>query len=306
MNGVARLAMAAAMACVASVTEAAFEQVIILREHLGCSWSNDVVHQSVVFPKDTSMLPRDLALFQDEKAIPMQLDNVATNRDGRLVSADVWFRTDLPARGVRTFILRNGKRSEATDLALTKTGDILELANALTAVRLGQWTNGPLLGVRLASGAWAGGARISCTQAVESTSTEILAQGPLFIRARSTTRFAGGGRYEFEVALRSGEPLVRVEERYENAGRVSFDLATGLQPTMFGTEADFRGNMQKTVIDYGKSARLIDLVGWDIYLPDRTSVIGFFGGPRDDLLGWMSTETSAADWLPDPYKHIIY
>lgn len=281
---------------------AAFEQILTLQEHLGYGWSNDIVHQPVTIPASADLQAEKTALFRDGQAVPMQLDNIETNKAGSILKADVWFRTDLPANGSRSFVLKSGKGATDTDLKITKNGDILEIANALTAVRISGGTNGPLLGVRLASGQWAGASQITCDKALESASTEVLAQGPIFVRTRTTYRFADDGSYIFEATLRSGEPVVRFDETYEKAGSLVLDLSTGLQPTKFGTKADFRGNMQLTPIDYEKSAKLPGLVGWDFYLPNLTSVIGYLGGPNDDLLGWVATEKSAADWLPDPYK----
>ena len=65
--------------------------------------------------------------------------------------------------------------------------------------------------------------------------TEVVAAGPIFVRLRTTYRFDGDASYVVEVALRSGEPLVRFDERYEQAGSVVLDLGTGLQPTQFAT-----------------------------------------------------------------------
>ncbi|MHB9130082.1 MAG: hypothetical protein ACYDBB_03205 [Armatimonadota bacterium] len=283
----------------------AFVQPITLTEQLGHNWTTDLVHQTVSFPAADRVRADGLALYLDGKSIPMQLDNVVTNKDGFLTKADVWFRADLPANGSRSFELRSGKAARQSDLKVTQDGGVLEISNACTAVRLpnnAKTLVGPLLGVKLASGQWAGASQIACEAALESCTTEVLAQGPIFVRARVTYRFAGGGSYQCGVMLRSNEPLVRFDEQYGKAGKIAFDLGTNLQPTKFSTKASFRGNMQLTPINYDKPTQLVGLVGWDFYLPSLTSVIGYLGGPNDDLLGWVSTEDAAATWLPNPYQ----
>ena len=37
-------------------------------------------------------------------------------------------------------------------------------------------------------------------------------------------RFAGGGRYRMDLELRTGEPLVRIDEEYDGAGSIVFDF----------------------------------------------------------------------------------
>jgi hypothetical protein len=105
-----------------------------------------------------------------------------------------------------------------------------------------------------------------------------------------------------EVTLRQGEPLIRLDERYEGGGRVTFDLGAGLQPTQFATKADFRGNMQLTPLAFDPPTKIPSFVGWDFYLADRTSVLGLSGGPADDLLALLSTDP---DWLPVPYQQMM-
>jgi len=114
-----------------------------LEEHLGYGWASDVVHRAVDCPAGT-LFPGKTALAIDGQPVPSQLARVLTHPDGSLRSAEVWFRTDLPAKGKRVCELRHvepGAVPAATDLRLVSAGAGLELANARTAVRLpaGTW-----------------------------------------------------------------------------------------------------------------------------------------------------------------------
>lgn len=307
-----------------------------LEEHLGYAWAPDVVHRTIECPAAGALIPGKAALFIDGQPVPSQLSGVETYPDGSLRRAVVWFRTDLPAKGQRACELRSidaGAVPAATDLSLASVGAALEIANARTAVRLpaGTWVTpadaatpeaaaaalakhlglpaaagvlpGPLLGVRLASGAWTAAATVTPPGRLLGYETTVLAQGPVFVQVRTVYRFADSAKYVMEVTLRSQEPLVRLDERYEKAGTVTFDLASGLQPAKFATKADFRANMQLTPIAYDKPGKLPSFVGWDFYLPDRTAVLGLLSGASDDLLALIGTDPTA--WLPLPYEQMM-
>lgn len=307
----------------------AAELPITLTECLGYAWGSDLVHRTIE-PAQGQFFADRVSLVTDGNAAPMQLDNVVTYPDGSLRRADLWFRSDLPANGSRTFVLRAMARkvtAPPTDLTVTKDGNTLILGNALTAVRIpaGEWTSlapgnatlaqylgtsvpdnmlpGPVLGVKLASGKWttisainpAGAKLTSCVGAV-------LVQGPIFMRARVTYGFDNGGSYSTDIMLRNGEPLIRVDERYEKAGAVAIDIGTNLHPSQYMTEIDFRGTMTKAPIAYDGTKKLTTLVSWDNYYPERAPVVGYLGVADGDLLAWMSTENSVMEWLPEPYR----
>jgi hypothetical protein len=311
---------------------------ITLQECVDGSWDEDNLHRTIA-PARGQAFPDRLALHAEGDAahsLPMQLTDVQKYPDGSIQKANVWFRSDLPAGAKRTFQIESlaaaSQSTNDTELTLQQNGNVWEIGNSLTAVRIpaGEWTApvagaaeiaaaltkrlgvnaatpetsfpGPLLGIKLASGLWAGASTIdpgTPDSNLLKYTTEILNKGPIFIRARVTYTFAHEGRYVFEIVVRRQDPLVRIDERYEKADQLNIDLATNLEPTEFATKKDMNGNMQRTAISYGQPGRLPDLVGWDIYTPDNTPVMAFLGGPREDLLAWVST---TADWLPEPYK----
>jgi hypothetical protein len=306
-----------------------------LEEYFGYAWPADTLQRTVTVPEAGTMTPQDAVLYLDGRPVPSQLATVETYPDGSLRQADVWFRTDLPARGKRVCGLRKGDGSAvpAGDLRVAVSGNVLEVSNGRTALRLpaGTWQvpgdaatpeaaavalvnqlgipaaagrlPGPLLGVRLPSGAWTGGASVTAPGRLAGYETTVLARGPVFVQVRVTYAFADAAYYSVDAVLRAEDPLVRLDERYAKAGAVAFDLGTGLQPARFATKADFRGNMQLTPIAYDKANRLPSFVGWDLYLPDRTAVLGLLSGSSADLLALISTD--AAGWLPTPYEQML-
>lgn len=314
---------------------------ITLTESVDSSWAEDNLHRTIkpargeMFADRVSLRPQT----EPARAVAMQLANVQKYPDGSIQQADVWFRSDLPAAATRTFQIQTLDKPATdakpdTDLTLQRNGNVWEIGNSLTAVRIpaGEWkapaenggnpaeavakelglpaatgssVPGPLLGVKLASGQWTAASSLEpggADAGLLSYSSKIVESGPIFIRARVTYTFPKGGTYDFDVEVRKLDPFVRVNEKYEKAGMLSIDLGTGLEPKEFATKKNYSGAMQQTAIDYEHPTNLPSLVGWDLYTPDNTAVLGLLGGPRDDLLAWVST---SADWLPDPYNQYI-
>lgn len=311
-------------AATAQAANAATQQRLVLKEYLGYGWPSAVLHRAID-PKRGQFFPGRLTLLVEStptsgtgRAIPFQLRNTSLHSDGSLKHAEIWFRSDLPANAARSFLLLATSKSASTpaaDLRIDQRDDAVEISNAKTAVRLpalGKGTPaavegalpGPLLGVLLNSGQWTATSKVLLPEKVNlvERETKIIERGPIVARANVAYRFSNGGKYSCDVELRQGEAFVRIDERYENAGRISLDLGTGLEPTKFATKKHYTGEMQLTSIDHDKTTKLPSLIGWDFYLADRTAVMGLLGGPRDDLLAWIST---SADWMPKPYSQTL-
>jgi hypothetical protein len=297
---------------------------IAIREYLGYAWPSAVLHR-VIQPQRGKLFPGRLTFLAETapsggtgRAIPFQLRNSALYPDGSLKRAEIWFRSDLPANVARTFLIRATAKAVSTpasDLRIEERDDVTEISNSQTSVRLpavgkstpaatGGTLPGPLLGVRLKSGQWTAASKVLLPDGATliERDTKVLEQGPIITRANVAYRFSNGGKYSCDVELRQGEAFVRVDERYDNAGKLSLDLGAGLEPTKFATKKHYSGEMQLTPIAPDKTTCLPSLTGWDFYLADRTALMGLLGGPRDDLLAWIST---SADWLPKPYSQTL-
>lgn len=181
---------------------------------------------------------------------------------------------------------------------------------------------GPLLEIRLPSGNWTAGSRVFGRQefdfeipiiqpipeaepgAFVGYETEILAQGPIFIRARVTYRFAGDGEYAMDVTLRADEPLVRIDERYRRAGSVVFNLGANLKPTAAHYQS-FRVGAGKGLlpVDYENPGLVALFVGWDGFYQKVAPALPLTGDPSGDCLALVSTDS---DWLPFPYNQAIH
>jgi len=302
---------------------AAFEQTFTFEEHLGYAWEADAVHRTIQVPEAGRLFADRAALYHNGAPVPVQFDAVQRHPDASLRSAAVWFRTALPTNGKESFVLKDAVPPEAlrTDLTVTTRGNVLELRNAFTAVRLpaSRWNvpdgltkskevaavlaarlgvppdpdgrlPGPLLGVRMPSGAWAAPCAIEPSKAFLGYTTEVLARGPVFTRVRVRYAFAAKGAYALTVTLRAADALVRFDEAYEKAGRLVVDLYTDLRPTRVAHKRSCRGGYGDKPLSFDKSARLVELSGWDIYIPGWAPVIALDGGASGDFLGLLSTD----------------
>lgn len=316
----------------ATVAFGAFDQPITLEEVLGHSWGAAAVHKRVEVPPGDRLEPSGAALFLNNERVPCQLAALETNQDGSVRSADVWFRTDLPANQKKVFVLKDlGKDAaksgaEPTDLTIHVSGAVLEFKNGRTAVRLpaGEWTApegakskdeaaaalaqrlgigakpgqvaGPLLGVLLPNGIWAAIAYINTDKPVLGYETELLAQGPIFARAQVRFRFADGGRYSTVITLFTDEPTVMIDEQYERVGMLSLEFPAVYRPTQIVYEA-FRASRT------GKTTESCDLVGWNDVIARMAPAMALVGDASGIMLGLTTTDS---EWLSRPYREALH
>ena len=229
-----------------------YEHTVALEEHLGVGWGEALVHREIVVPQRGLLWPDRVALYEGSQPMRVQLDRVQQYEDGSVRRADAWFRSDLPAKAKRTLVLRGTRSagSQPTDLRLVRRGNVLEISNSMTAVRLpaGRWQTpddargpadiaaalakhlglpddppdlpGPLLGVRLASGQWTGAA---CLSQKESFEFEIAVIQPI-------PEVAAGAFQSYETKVLAEGPLFyRVRVSYRFAGRGEYVMQITLR-----------------------------------------------------------------------------
>lgn len=293
-----------------SLAPARADVTFTLEEPLGYGWETAVMRHPLTAEKPGQLRTDRGRLLCDGVPIPCQLVANTTFADGSVREGTLWFRTDLPAKGMRRFVFRAAVPPIAPDNAapfLRRHGNILEIGNTLTAVRVpaGRWTAdgpvsfaaylvvpegdipGPLLGVKLPSGAWTAMSRLRDAGALRGCETEILAQGPIFIATRTTYTFAKG-QYRLLTTIRAGEPLVRLDESYTLAGILTLTL-DGWQPSRL----THKGQLAPAPISTDIATTLATFTGWDLYSPGYSPVITLDSGEEGDLLALLATD---ADW----------
>jgi hypothetical protein len=317
-----------------SLPAAAFQQEIVLEEALGRAWSEDLVHHTFwVVPGETvppgmEVKPASLSLFRDGKPVPMQIVNAATEKKGNLLMADVWFRADMPAGSRQTFVLKPGRKAKVLNgVTVHKHENSIELDNGLTAVRIpvGHWNPGaplpaPVAGIRLPDGKWTGAASLQpqgdfsfpplpgLMQPVgpkepigrmDTLDAQVLANGPLLAQVHLQYGGPRSGTYSLTISLRAGEPMVRFDERYQDAGAVTFTF-NGVKPTAAGYQSNGGPAGGRSIpIAYDKPSLVGMFTGWNLFFQQISACYSLTGDPNGNVLGLVSTDP---DWLPFPYN----
>ncbi|MDP6522606.1 MAG: hypothetical protein QGI24_02550 [Kiritimatiellia bacterium] len=194
---------------VGAMAEKAFE----LREHLGREWKYEVVTFSLTADQ-TRMAQKGSALRNAEgTSVAYQL---VAGEPARLA-----VQTDLPAYGTVVYRFGPGQAATKTDLVLESDDGMIRLGNSGIGIAVRtrlQAGEGPIAGLRLGSGNWTGDSRMDGGQMVENYSATVLQEGPVFVSVEVNAGFADGGSWSMRLWLAHGEPIIRIEERFDAPG----------------------------------------------------------------------------------------
>lgn len=181
------------------------------------------------------------------KGVPLQLSSVKTS-NGSLEFAEVNFFCDLPSGGKRQFELSIGSQeplppqmklvNEAGSYVLDAGSIKVRIPASVTSPEAGQRVPGPIMALRR-DAEWIGESFISSPKRkVKSLTTEIIENGPLFIKARMTYDFDGGASYVATVKAISGYDFVEFYEEMKGLTRDDDVFAkfawTGFHPNRRG------------------------------------------------------------------------
>ncbi|MCX5658699.1 MAG: hypothetical protein NTW19_03130, partial [Planctomycetota bacterium] len=293
-------------------------------EQLSAHADGTIRHAQLTFRTDLpAKAKRTVTLRAAEKP------NLPPAADGELKATKQGNIVEL-SNGLVSVRLPLGKWSNADDAksvapSLAQTAASLNAflalpADAANASAAADSLPGPLLGVKLPSGKWTAATRLKSQETfnfdppliqkngpdklgpdapagrllgLEST---LLSEGPLVARVRVAYRFEREGSYTIDVALRRGEPMVRIDERYEKAGALVIPFGSGFQPNKAVYNCFKVEPLGRTIpIAYDKPGDLGMFVGWNFYFQRIAPALLFVGDAGGDQLALLSTET---DWLP--------
>jgi hypothetical protein len=198
---------------------------------------------------------------------PVQLWRVKKNADGSVASARVSFSAELAKCGSFRYELQSAKPGASQNTVTAHfESDITTLHNGLVALRLpklGEFTfnpplaigsdhatmapaygrqvvkgiaPGPIQGVRLVDGRWAGGSYFrsetpDTAPKVTGYSCRITEHGLLFVEMAIRYTFSQAGWYGFTVRMLKDDPAVRIDEQFDMGAPGSmrdFGLAVSL------------------------------------------------------------------------------
>jgi len=223
-------------------------------ERLGIDWPRTMVTYRVSLRRGQLRDTRVHVVDGEDKARLAQLWAVARHADGSVASARASFMAELPAEGSYALRLMPGD-AQPTDrqLRTSAAGGLLTLENSAVAIRLlaagdtafdeplrfgndhaemlrhygkqiqAGLAPGPIQGIRLADGKWAGGSYFKsddpdAAPKVTSVVCGIAEQGPIFVEARVRYELTGGGYYQLAARMIANDPAVRIDEQMNVGG----------------------------------------------------------------------------------------
>ncbi len=208
---------------------AAGEKKIVLAEHLGLTWRDEVV--SYPFSADKGSFAADsITLTGPNGPQACQLSDVVLWGDSKSVkSAKLSFVVSkLAPQATQTYAVSSGANKAKADLAISATPSRVEATSAGFGVRLlvgkksyepaaaAGKVPGPVSGMRLADGTWFGGSAMFGSTAIASYDARVVDSGPVFVRVRCVYTYADGNR-------------LRVVTRLNAAGRgVTFETDSAM------------------------------------------------------------------------------
>ncbi|OPZ27890.1 MAG: hypothetical protein BWZ02_01485 [Lentisphaerae bacterium ADurb.BinA184] len=267
-----------------------------MRDCVGLDWGPSVVTYHVTFDPAVEAAQVRVA---DSAGAPVlcQLADEMQVKGGRVAEADLRFLATLPANGTAEYTVTVGAAKVAppanlTPVTVTSTPLGIELGNGKVRLRLpaaARQSNespvaasavpGPLQGVQLADGTWAGKASLITERAVAAFSCQVIEEGPVSARVRLEYAFAPAGHYRVIVRLDQDAPLAVVEEEFDfgefTDGRdiVAFDLGAGWKPDAIAwlSERPF-----KQSAGLGERLEAVKARGWTVSVRQNDSAIGYY------------------------------
>jgi hypothetical protein len=127
----------------------------------------------------------------------------------------------------------------------------------------GHYQDGPILGLRMKSGAWIGGSRLTTKRAIESYQATITEAGPVFVDLECSYRFAGEKSWVMKLRLIAGEPVVLIRETFnlDDGSRWDFLVSPSFSPNQVFRRIESFGPLEQYSVapltEQGKGAPLL-------------------------------------------------
>jgi hypothetical protein len=271
--------------CLASSAPARGEDAVIqdfhLKDYLGQEWNHDLVF----FPLAKPLSPADQSdvtlLSPDDRAAPFQVSGVGK-------TARLAFHADLPAYGERTYrLVRRKANPEPSPLKVERGQSSIRVVNGMTGVEVptsaGRYQDGPILGIRMKSGAWIGGSRLTTPRAIESYDVRVTAEGPVYVDLECRYRFAGGKTWALDLRVMAGEPVVLIRETFDlgDDSRWEFLANKNLAPTHAILLAGEDVSCSVVPLAFQDKSVQVQLCPWAVWWDRRDAMFfGLFRAPE--------------------------
>jgi len=243
------------------------------QDYLNHDWTNELVRVPLS-PEVTRRLNAKPALLDsDGAAVPYQVTAAATG-----AAPVISFLANVKAGG-NTFYQFGAPgtagAAPTTDLKLEENDDTIQLTNRFIGISLRkslQPGQGPVAQIRLASGKWIGGSRLTGKLTPTAYTAKVVDSGPVYDEVECRTEFAGGESWVLDFRLDANEPVVVVRDNMalgaDEAG-FSLSLSDNFTPDKMFFRAGMDGprgrigtNLQDDFIQPGSQFTLEPWVHW--------------------------------------------
>ncbi len=242
--------LAALLAAVAARAAAAAdcEQAFALREPLGHTWTDELVHRDLAV-REKNVAAATFALADaDGKAVPVQVE-VLQGKPEAVRRVRLWFKTTLPSGREAPFRVTYNDEGRAAARAeggagVRREGDRLVLAAGGVEVTLPAPPKAfgepqpfeaapPILGVRVGAQEVCGPWHVQSEARVKAIRATVEAEGPIWARVRLVYTFGDRHQtYEATFGAVAGEPWIDCRETYRlpDGGHMQCVLGDGFKP----------------------------------------------------------------------------
>ena len=188
-------------------------QTFVLKDDIGQNWSHDLVFFPLGHPLSIPERVGVTLLGPDETIVPCQFSSEGT-------VTKIAFLASLPKYGESTYrLMRQTPKTAPPPFQIERNASSLRVSNGITGVEVptaaGRYQDGPILGIRMKSGKWIGGSRLTTTQTIETYEVRVTAEGPVFVDLECRYRFANGKTWILRLRIIAGEPVMLIHETFD-------------------------------------------------------------------------------------------
>jgi hypothetical protein len=209
--------------CFGAPTAQAESQGLKLKEHLGRTWTNELV-RFPISSQQGKKAANGLALIgPGGREIAYQLTGDKTKNR-------ICLQADLTPYATSEYRFSDKPAAAKSDLKITESADQIRISNkhtGLTIARKLSGSQGPIASIRLRSGLWTGGSSLSKGDAIASYDAKVTARGPVFVEIICKAVFADKGEWTLRCRLESNEPVIIVDEQFDTPSGGVFSVSLG-------------------------------------------------------------------------------
>lgn len=230
-------ALAAGMAL--ALTARAVEVPLTVEETAGVERALEVVSGGIPLPAGKYKDAAAFSLFDGAREVPVQVSPIVKYPDGSLHWALVSFPATLPARGKKTYTLKDqrGRAQVANPVQVRETGDLVEVSNGLVAFAVNKTRYNGFEWVKYRNAPVFKAARAAVSANGAGGPAQPLAfshyyTGPIrtTLYIKGTIGAAAQPTYAMAITLNAGESTIHVAHNLRNGGKSAVDKFQVLEP----------------------------------------------------------------------------